>query len=74
MKSPEGLRYLSKSDVARLLNRCERTVDSLVKAGVLPSIKLGPHKQSPILFDPADVEAAIARFRRSAIGEVATTA
>jgi len=48
--------FLTKRDVAAMLHRTERTVELLVKQGILPCIKL---TERTVLFDAASVRAAL---------------
>jgi hypothetical protein len=48
--------FLTKKQIAAMLHRSERTVEDLVKRGVLPCIKLS---ERTVLFDAVSVRAAL---------------
>jgi excisionase family DNA binding protein len=64
MPSPD---YEMKSQVARRLNVCERTIDNMMKQRRLPFIKLTP---KIVRFPRAEVDAYLARnFRIQALSQ-----
>lgn len=48
-------RILSKTEIAKALGLSTRTIDKLVAAGKIPSIRVGTRR----LFDPEDVTSAL---------------
>ena len=61
MVDSDSARFLTPSDVARLLRVSRWTVRRWVKAGMLPAVRLGTAANSPIRFDPEDVARFVAR-------------
>ncbi len=51
----EAIYLLSKAELARALSLSTRTIDHLVAAGKIPSVRVGTRR----LFDPEDVAAAL---------------
>ena len=52
--------YQTKAQVAKLLQKTERTVEVWMKAGIIPHIKLGRGKRATVLFRWPDIQAHFA--------------
>ena len=56
---------MTKRDVAREWQTCERTVNTWMDRGIIPYLKVG----RLVRFERTEVEAALLKFRRGSIGE-----
>jgi hypothetical protein len=55
----QSKKWMTKAQIAKHLNCCLRTVTNLMKACVLPYVKVGL-----VRFDPAECDAAMEKFKR----------
>lgn len=61
--APAG-RWVKKPAILREYSVKRRTLERWMEDGLVPYLKLGSAKQSPVFFDPAAVEAALMKFNR----------
>lgn len=59
---PSVAALLTRQDAAKALSVTDRTVDALVKRGVLPAVRIG----RSVRFDPADLRSFIERAKQTA--------
>lgn len=54
--------YWSEKDIVRKFGVSRTKIFNMKKAGILPSVKLGESKNSPVKYRPADVRIAFAEY------------
>jgi hypothetical protein len=58
--------YIGKSELAKRLGKTPRTIESWMRQGILPFIKIGAGRRASVLFDWQAIAAALAsKFGRN---------